>query len=360
MSAPGAIFAPALRGMALPLWGTGLSLSSASRAGGRGGSFARILLLSWNLFHGRSEPAAGRPLLVEFCRALAGWSWDVALLQEVPPWWPSKLAAATGASARFALTSRNSGRCRCAVRSPSATPTCSPRPAAAATRCSCAACASAEHRTRELTREPERRVMHGVLVDGSGWVVNLHASTHPPEQRRADSARRGGDGAGVGGRGAAVFGGDLNSTRPAMPGVVHVRGHHVDHFFMAGPGGGVGARGARRRAAVGSPAAPHRHRTSRPALRGVRGVRRRSPERQRPARAACAAAADVGRHYRRQRPARGGDPGAPDVAVAAAPFGPSPSVPAVHGAGTARATERSASTIAANAGRSNPPRRAAA
>src|SRR3954469_9435978 len=67
-----------------------------------------LRVLSWNLYHGRAVPPAGRPLLDEFAAALAGWEWDVALLQEVPPWWPGPLAAAAGASARMALTSRNS------------------------------------------------------------------------------------------------------------------------------------------------------------------------------------------------------------------------------------------------------------
>jgi hypothetical protein len=31
-------------------------------------------------------------LLNEFAAALDGWEWDVALLQEVPPWWPGMLA----------------------------------------------------------------------------------------------------------------------------------------------------------------------------------------------------------------------------------------------------------------------------
>ena len=43
--------------------------------------------------HGRSVPSAGRELFDEFAGALAGWEWDVALLQEVPPWWPAPLAA---------------------------------------------------------------------------------------------------------------------------------------------------------------------------------------------------------------------------------------------------------------------------
>ena len=90
-----------------------------------------------------------------------------------------------------------------------------------------------EHRTRELTRRPERRVMHGVRLD-AGWVVNLHASTHPPEQRRADLLGAAETALGWAAGAPLVFGGDLNSTRPAMPGLTHVGGHHVDHVFVAG------------------------------------------------------------------------------------------------------------------------------
>src|SRR6476620_7723036 len=67
-----------------------------------------MLVLTWNLFHGRSVPDAPREQLAEFAARLAGWSWDVALLQQVPPWWPPELAAAAGATQRTALTSRNS------------------------------------------------------------------------------------------------------------------------------------------------------------------------------------------------------------------------------------------------------------
>src|SRR4051794_29868807 len=66
-----------------------------------------VLVLTWNLFHGRAVPPAGRDLLADFSAMLAGWEWDVALLQEVPPWWPPELGRASGAHARTALTSRN-------------------------------------------------------------------------------------------------------------------------------------------------------------------------------------------------------------------------------------------------------------
>ncbi len=48
-------------------------------------------------------------MLDAFARALAEWEWDVALLQEVPPWWPEPLAAATDANQRHVRTSRNLG-----------------------------------------------------------------------------------------------------------------------------------------------------------------------------------------------------------------------------------------------------------
>ena len=79
--------------------------------------------------------------------------------------------------------------------------------------------------------------MHGVrLADGS-WVVNLHASTHPPQQRRADLMLAAATALEWAAGAPLVFGGDLNSTRPAMPGLRHVAGHWVDHVFTAGVAG---------------------------------------------------------------------------------------------------------------------------
>ena len=63
-------------------------------------------VLSWNLYHGRAVPPAGRDLQAEFTAALAGWAWDVALLQECPPWWPAPLAIACGAHEHHARRAR--------------------------------------------------------------------------------------------------------------------------------------------------------------------------------------------------------------------------------------------------------------
>jgi endonuclease/exonuclease/phosphatase family metal-dependent hydrolase len=160
----------------------------------------------------------------------------VALLQEVPPWWPPLLAAASGAGERSALTSRNSllpARRAIGARNPDLL-------AAAGGGCNAMLVRGLqvrEHRVRELTRRPERRVMHGVALGGEGWVVNLHGSLEPAAQRRADLLGAAATALEWAGGGPLVFGGDLNSTRPAMPGLEHIAGHHVDHVFVAGRAG---------------------------------------------------------------------------------------------------------------------------
>src|SRR3954469_15494097 len=95
---------PALRMRLLRLRsGRGRLLAACSRAVQE---TAVVRVLIWNLFHGRAVPRAGRPLLAEYATTVAGWEGDVALLQEVPPWWPATLAAASGAEFRAVLTSR--------------------------------------------------------------------------------------------------------------------------------------------------------------------------------------------------------------------------------------------------------------
>ena len=65
-------------------------------------------------------------------------------------------------------------------------------------------------------------------------MVNLQSSLEPPEQRRADLLGAAATALEWAAGAPLVFGGDLNSTRPAMPGLRHVAGHHVDHVFTDG------------------------------------------------------------------------------------------------------------------------------
>ena len=173
-----------------------------------------MYVLTWNLFHGRARPAAGRPLLVEFAAAIAGWEWDVALLQEVPPWWPATLALASGAEHRASLTSRNRllpVRAAVGRRNPDLI-------ASNGGGCNAILVRGSidDHAEIELCRRPERRTAHGVLVAGT-WIWNAHLTTDPKPQTRAELAR-------VLALGGAI-GGDFNVRDPGVP----AASHHVDH-----------------------------------------------------------------------------------------------------------------------------------
>jgi endonuclease/exonuclease/phosphatase family metal-dependent hydrolase len=184
--------------------------------------------LTWNLYHGRSPKPAGRSLAREFATALAGWEWDVALLQEVPPWWPEHLAAAAGAQWRSVLTARNwllPLRRAISSRNPDLL-----KSNGGGCNAILARAPILEHRTVELTRRPERRTAHAVRL-AEGWVVNVHASTHREDWALRDTRRA----LEWSPHPLLVFGGDVNLRHPPeLPGLLHVAGNHVDHLFTEG------------------------------------------------------------------------------------------------------------------------------
>jgi endonuclease/exonuclease/phosphatase family metal-dependent hydrolase len=185
-------------------------------------------VLSWNLFHGRAVPPAGRELLSEFTAALAAWEWDAALLQEVPPWWPAQLAAALDADHRMVLTSRNSLlsiRRAIAVSRPDLIKSNGGGGNAILVRRS--AGWIAEHRARRLSLVPERRWVHGVRVEGL-WICNLHTQADPSQCELAASTTRTWTSSPI------VLGGDFNVPTLALDGFDHAGGHGVDHVFVRG------------------------------------------------------------------------------------------------------------------------------
>jgi endonuclease/exonuclease/phosphatase family metal-dependent hydrolase len=192
-----------------------------------------LRVLTWNLKHGRSVPPSGHELLDEFGAALEGWRWDVALLQEVPPWWAAPLARRLDSEHRYVLTSRNAlPRLRHALarRWPEAMKSQGGGANAILARSDRIVAEAAEL----LTRTPERRVAHGVLLGCGVWVVNLHATAHDTGAAERDGAT----GAEAALRWAQgdplVFGGDFNLREPQWPGFAAAGGHDVDHLFTAG------------------------------------------------------------------------------------------------------------------------------
>jgi endonuclease/exonuclease/phosphatase family metal-dependent hydrolase len=194
-----------------------------------------LRVLTWNLMHGRSVPPTGRELFEQFASALATWEWDVALLQEVPPWWPAPLARALGADQRLALTSRNSLlalRQTIAVRWPDLIKSNGGGANAILVR----GLGVEEHRVCRLAWWPERRWVHAVRLSDGLWVGNLHTGSYAEQGRRAAVAMlRWAGGAPV------VLGGDFNVSPLELDGFTLAGGHGVDQIFV---GKGLSPKGA--------------------------------------------------------------------------------------------------------------------
>jgi endonuclease/exonuclease/phosphatase family metal-dependent hydrolase len=189
-----------------------------------------LRVLTWNLKHGRAVPPAGRELFDEYAAALAGWPWDLALLQEVPPWWPERL----GYESARVLTSRNSAlplRRAIATRWPDAIKSNGGGANAVLVR----GRRIVMQRTLRLALVPERRWLMGVLLDSGLWVGNLHTSgrgAHEPMQ--AASALRAWSGWAAVDAAPLVLGGDFNLQAIALNGYEHIGGFDVDHVYARG------------------------------------------------------------------------------------------------------------------------------
>ena len=189
-------------------------------------------VLSWNLKHGRAEPSARRDLRGEFARMLSQWEWDVALLQEVPPWWPDPLALATGAQARRVLTSRNAGlglRRVLATRWPDLMKSNGGGANAILVRGD----AIAGHAAHRLCLWPERRWVHAVHAHGM-WIGNLHATAHDTPAAQRDDALAAATVRRWAGTSPCILGGDFNLRSLTLDGFEHAGGHDVDHVFVRG------------------------------------------------------------------------------------------------------------------------------
>jgi endonuclease/exonuclease/phosphatase family metal-dependent hydrolase len=191
-------------------------------------------VLTWNLFHGRSVPATPTSLADQFAALIASWEWEVALLQEVPPWWPARLAAAAGAQQRTVLTSRNSllGLRRAfAARRPELM-----KSNGGGSNTVLSRVGITEHWTLPLRRWPERRVAQLLRLGEGSCVANFHGSARVPLaeeelQTLWDEAIA------WAGADPLILGGDLNLRKPHAPepGVLHVGERDVDHLFASGP-----------------------------------------------------------------------------------------------------------------------------
>jgi endonuclease/exonuclease/phosphatase family metal-dependent hydrolase len=190
---------------------------------------AVLTVLTWNLFHGRDHPPAGSPkhvavnrvLRQEFSTLLSGERWDIAFLQEAPPYWLRPLAEAAAASGSSALTSRNLAapiRRRLAEWNPDKI--------ASGEGGSNQILARSGWRIREtrrltLTLLPERRRLIWVRLDhpehGALSAANLHATAHVPHDAARDVLRAARAACAWSADLPLVFGGDLNLRMSEVP-----------------------------------------------------------------------------------------------------------------------------------------------
>jgi endonuclease/exonuclease/phosphatase family metal-dependent hydrolase len=213
-------------------------------------------VLTWNLFHGRSQPPApgpapGRALAGAFAALIRSWDWDVAMLQETPPWWPGQLAREASAEQRTALTSRNALlplRRALAERWPELMRSNGGGANAVLVR-------DPPIRTyREVTlrRRPERRVAQLLRLDDGTSIANFHGSTRVAlaEDELSELWRIGLEWAAGS---PLLLGGDLNLRSPVARGgdVAHLASRDVDHIFGCGLEPCTPARILERRASIG-------------------------------------------------------------------------------------------------------------
>jgi endonuclease/exonuclease/phosphatase family metal-dependent hydrolase len=191
-----------------------------------------VRVLVWNLFHGRSLPPSPGSLKAVFLELLAAWEWEVAMLQEVPPWWPARLGAALGAASARALTSRNAGqplRRTLAERWPELMKSNGGGANAVLVRGQIATCSSQRLRTW-----PERRVAQLVRLRDGSCIVNYHASSRA-DRAQAELRRLCERALAWAGRSPLLIGGDLNLREPRVPDeLVHVAARDVDQLFARG------------------------------------------------------------------------------------------------------------------------------
>jgi endonuclease/exonuclease/phosphatase family metal-dependent hydrolase len=203
-----------------------------------------LTALSWNLFHGRDHPPdpklrtwrsrllrfdernathvqVNRDLTEEFATMLAGWKWDVALLQECPPRFAEPLARACGAEWHRALTSRNGFaalRTLLARQNPDLIASGEGGSNLILVRVPGKLGGIAERREIAIHEgEPERRSMGFVRTASGVCVANLHATAHWPKLAAEDVVKGARAALGWAGASPLIFGGDFNLRPGKQP-----------------------------------------------------------------------------------------------------------------------------------------------
>ncbi|MGH3022167.1 MAG: endonuclease/exonuclease/phosphatase family protein [Gaiellaceae bacterium] len=190
----------------------------------------RLLVRSWNLYHGRTHPESDRLHLEQMVRLVTADAPDVVALQEVPMWAVRRLEAWSGMSCSWAMTMP--ARLGPLARRVTAT---DPRRFRGSLTGQANALLVNPHfeqgrhrrvainpdlsRTDWLLRKGERRVCHALEVEtpaGALLLANLHASNSPDRRLVGDEIARAA--AFVAWAERCLLCGDFNVRRHPVPG----------------------------------------------------------------------------------------------------------------------------------------------
>jgi endonuclease/exonuclease/phosphatase family metal-dependent hydrolase len=191
-----------------------------------------MLVRSWNVFHGNTDPPERRAFLAEMVRLATSDRPDVLCLQELPVWSLSRLEGWSGmkcvadvaarpllpAPLAKAVTDLNHGLLRSAVTGQANAILLAPP------------LRVLEHRVARLP-SPEPRIAEAVRLDGDLVVANLHASGEHAVPGGAELAAAQELVDGLRGR-VTILAGDFNS-RPEPAGF-SPPGPGIDHVFVRG------------------------------------------------------------------------------------------------------------------------------
>jgi endonuclease/exonuclease/phosphatase family metal-dependent hydrolase len=205
-----------------------------------------VLVRTWNLFHGNTLPPGRRGYLREMVELVTADGPDVVALQEVPVWavrrlehWSGMRAFAVVAtyprlhSAQLGrwITHVNVGLIRSALAGQANAILVTPGRTAGG------------HETRVVSTTGERRVAHGLTVDGI-FVVNFHVTGGPPAQAQFEAVLRFAEP-----HAKAILAGDANLRPPYdLPGWSEPLAGSIDQVLVRGlPAGTPVAWPAERR-----------------------------------------------------------------------------------------------------------------
>lgn len=185
-----------------------------------------MLVRTWNLFHGNSQPPQRRGFLREMVQLVTRDAPDVVCLQEVPVWATRRLERWTGMQRVSAIarapripfgrwpTELNHGLLRSALTGEADVILAARR------------FALSDERHAVVSGDGFRRIVHGVRLDGRVFVANAHISRDPQQLMRVndfvlDEAR-------------VIVAGDFNLPGEGLPGFSRPLPESIDQVLVRG------------------------------------------------------------------------------------------------------------------------------